>query len=906
MFEQRCAATAPRIIDQRRFTWRRGRQERRVRLSIYDNPLSDERRVEHADLEGLLIEISSQFLQLEARGLARGVHQALRNICNTAGTERGSFLEVAADGSTVTKAHHFSVNGDFPALPDFAGAPLRELLWLMGRLRNDEVVHIPNVADLPETARRERELLEKNGVCSVVCVPSYVGKRLRGIAAFSMTQRPASWQSDQLAVLEKGGRILGSAVHHLRTELDLEASREWLELTQRAGRSAAWEWHPQDDSLFFSSSTAEVFGVESALLPRTGSKLLEHIPPDDGKRIMRAFQKVFKTGEPYSIEHRFRIPGHGVVWAMVRGKPQFDNDGRVERVMGVSVDITERKRAELSLRHEKELAQVTLASIGDGVVRTDSHGCIDYLNPSAERLLGVTLPLVHGHPVAELYNAVEEDSGLPRSNVVEKCLATRRVVEPTESSLLLRSDGSKFSVRESAAPIIDLDGELIGAVLVFTNVSQLRSLQRRMVHLATHDPLTGLINRREFELRLTGAVNEAATTSRQFALCYLDLDEFKLVNDTCGHSAGDELLRQLTSVLGAVIPVNDTLARLGGDEFGILFADCTLDEARENAETVLDSIRQYRFLWEDRIFQVGASVGIVPVAGEDGNLAGLLSAADSACYVAKDRGRNQIHVSRPDDTEIAERKSEMQWVERINRALAEDRFRLFSQPIRPLQDPDEPEFHELLLRLVDVHGKIVRPSQFIAAAERYRMMPVIDQWVVGAGLDAISRLRKLHGDSVPVFTINLSGQSFGSGELGALILEKANRLDIAPSTVMFEITETAAIWNLSTALDFMQTLRDNGFRFVLDDFGSGLSSFRYLNSLAVDFLKIDGELVRNIPHDPIQREMVAAIHRIGDSMGIKTIGEWVEDEETAIVLREIGVDYAQGFGVGRPIPFDVE
>jgi EAL domain-containing protein (putative c-di-GMP-specific phosphodiesterase class I) len=349
--------------------------------------------------------------------------------------------------------------------------------------------------------------------------------------------------------------------------------------------------------------------------------------------------------------------------------------------------------------------------------------------------------------------------------------------------------------------------------------------------------------------------------------------------------------------------VDDTLARLGGDEFGILFADCTLDEAKINAESVLESVRQYRFLWEDRVFQIGASVGIVPVEGQDGNLTGLLSAADSACYVAKDRGRNQIHVSHPDDAEIAERKSEMQWVDRINRALAEDRFRLFSQPIRPLQDPEGPEYQELLLRLVDVQGNIVLPSQFIAAAERYRMMPVIDQWVVGAAFDAISRLGNPQDNSAPVFTVNLSGQSFGSVELMALILDTVNRLDISPSTVMFEITETAAISNLSTALEFMETLRKSGFRFILDDFGSGLSSFRYLNTLAIDFLKIDGELVRNIAHDPIQREMVAAIHRIGDSMGIKTIGEWVENEETEIALTEIGVDYAQGFGVGLPTPF---
>ncbi|MCK5375910.1 MAG: EAL domain-containing protein, partial [Acidobacteria bacterium] len=744
--------------------------------------------------------------------------------------------------------------------------------------------------------------LENRGVRSLVCVPIFLGDCLRGIATFSTTRQPMSWGHDQLRLIEAGAEVLGTAITRLRTEMELVASREWLELAQRAGHSAAWEWHPADDSLVFSSSTADVFGVDPEILPRTGKELMAFIPAADSDRISRTFQRIFKTGEPYSIEHRFRIPGQRTVWALVRGQVDFGDDGRVERVVGVSVDITERKRAEHNLRSEKERAQVTLASIGDGVVRTDTEGRVDFLNPTAERLIGLTPAQVYGQPASEVYRVVDESTGLSRPNVVERCLESRRVVEPADASLLVRGDGSEFSVRESAAPIFDQDGMLVGAVLVFTDVSQLRALQRRMAHLATHDPLTGLINRREFELRLADAVTEAAASTRRSALCYLDLDEFKVVNDTCGHGAGDELLRQLTSVLGAVLPAGDTLARLGGDEFGILLTDCTLEDATRKARTLLDAVRQYRFLWEDRIFEVGASIGIVPVAGSGGSLAALLSAADSACYVAKDRGRNQIHVSQPDDSEIALRHSEMRWVERINRALEENRFRLYRQPIRPLQGPENPEYHELLLRLVDVEGGIVEPSHFIAAAERYRMMPAIDRWVIGAALDLISRLGETPGEPLPTFTINLSGQSFGSAELMELILDRLDHLRIPPEKVMFEITETAAISNLSTALDFIRTLRNRGCRFILDDFGSGLSSFRYLRSLAVDFLKIDGELVRNIARDPIQREMVAAIHRIGDSMGIQTIGEWVENAEVENVLREIGVDYAQGFGVGRPFP----
>jgi diguanylate cyclase (GGDEF)-like protein len=469
--------------------------------------------------------------------------------------------------------------------------------------------------------------------------------------------------------------------------------------------------------------------------------------------------------------------------------------------------------------------------------------------------------------------------------------------------LLILEDGSELAVRESAAPIIAENDELAGAVLVFTNVSQLRSLQQRMEHLATHDPLTGLINRREFELRLADAISDAANSFRQHVLCYMDLDEFKVVNDTCGHGAGDEMLRQLTSVLGAAIPKGNTLARLGGDEFGMLFMNCDSDEATEHAQIMLDAVRQYRFQWGGQIFEVAASIGIIPVVGGNGNLAELLSAADSACYVAKDRGRNQIHVSRIDDSAIKVRHTEMLWVEKINRALDENRFRLFKQPIRPLQNTDSPTYHELLLRLVDAEGGIVAPSQFITAAERYRMMPVIDLWVVGAALTNISALTNGQNDNSTAFTINLSGQSFGSKELQHLILDRLDRLEIPPRRVMFEITETAAISDLSNALEFMKILRERGCRFVLDDFGSGLSSFRYLKSLDIEFLKIDGELVRDIVKDPIQREMVAAIHRIGESMGIQTIGEWVENSEIEKVLLDMGVHYAQGWGIGLPEPF---
>jgi len=872
-------------------------------VSIRKTPAAQWAFSRSPDFEHLLTSISHNFLRLEAVNLEVGIVGALRSICEATDAEFGMLVEISHDGSKITTVHTFIDDGIPWASSNLEGLPLGELSWLFDQLGRGELVHIPRIDDLPEEASAERECLRARNLQSVVCLPILAEGQLQAVTCIGTTLNPQDWGSQHLGFFYGATEILGSAISRLRTELELAANREWLELAQSAGNSAAWEWHPGDDSLIFSNSTAEVFGVERELLPKTGAELLNFIPAEDHARIARTFRGVFKTGEPYMVEHRFLVPNAGTVWSMVRGQVELDDNGRVTRVIGVSIDITERKRAERELQQEKERAQVTLASINDGVVRTDAGGRIDFLNPSAEGLLGVTLPNIRGRLLSSTYGVLDLESEKPRPNVVESCLAGQHVVEPADASMLVRGDGTTVAVRESAAPIFDAKGELVGAVLVITDVSQLHSLQRRMTHLATHDPLTGLINRREFEVRLQEAITVASSSHRQFALCYLDLDEFKVVNDTCGHSAGDQLLKQLTSVLDAVIPEGDTLARLGGDEFGILLADHDPDEATEHAREVIDAVRQYRFQWQDRVFEIAASVGIVPVVGGQGNLAELLSAADSACYVAKGRGRNEIHISRKDDSAVTIRHTEMEWIERINRALEENRFRLFKQPIRPLQNLDGPEYNELLLRLVDVQGSIVVPSQFISAAERYRMMPVIDLWVVGAALNTIGSLGNTGPEASAAFTINLSGQSFGNEELKQLILEGLDRLQIPPRRVMFEITETAAISNLSLALEFMRSLRDRGCRFILDDFGSGLSSFRYLKSLDVEFLKIDGELVREIAGDPIQREMVAAIHRIGESMGIQTIGEWVENSDIERALTDIGVDYAQGYGVGRPVPF---
>jgi len=506
-------------------------------VSIQKSPVVEWGFGRSPDFERLLTSISHNFLRLDAANLEVGIVGALRSICEATGADLGTVIEVSADGTRITSVHTYAEDGTAWDAPGLEDQPVDELSWLFGQLRRGELVHIPHVDDLPEAARVERKCLNTRKVQSAVCLPILVEGRLQAVTCIGASAHPQGWDSEHLGFFRGATEILGSAISRLRTELELAENREWLDLAQRAGNIVAWEWHPSDDSLFFSGSTAEAFGIDRELLPSTGAKLLDFIPAEDHARIARTFREVFKTGKPYMIEHRFLVPGRGTVWLMVRGQLELDSNGRVARCIGVSADITERKRAEHDLQHEKERAQVTLASISDGVIRTDIGGRIDFLNPSAEELLGVTLPAVQGQLLSSIYRVLDKGGHEPRPNVVDTCLAGQHVVEPSGASLLVRSDGAEVAVRESAAPIFDVNGALAGAVLVITDVSQLHSLQNRMTHLATHDPLTGLINRREFEVRLQEAITTASSSHRQFALCYLDLDEFKVVNDTCGHGA---------------------------------------------------------------------------------------------------------------------------------------------------------------------------------------------------------------------------------------------------------------------------------------------------------------------------------------------------------------------------------
>ncbi|MDH5648392.1 MAG: EAL domain-containing protein [Gammaproteobacteria bacterium] len=566
--------------------------------------------------------------------------------------------------------------------------------------------------------------------------------------------------------------------------------------------------------------------------------------------------------------------------------------------------IREKAQAEDAIYLEQIRAQVTLESIGDGVIATDATGDIVYINQVAEQITGWQTSDAVGRHLTDVYLISELKINQEASYPIGLCLQGGQIVRNHENHILVSKNKRKYLIEDTASPIKDRQGNIIGAVLVFRDVTEVRHMARKMEFLAHHDPLTGLLNRNEFEARLQDILAGARNGFGDHALCYMDLDQFKIVNDTSGHIAGDELLKQLAVLLQGRVRGNDVLARLGGDEFGIIIKDCNINEAKHIAESFKQLVSDFRFTWKNRTFDIGCSIGLVPITAGSGSMTDLLSAADSACYIAKDRGRNYVHVYQEDDVDLAKRHGEMQWVQRLKEALKLGHFVLYCQKIIPIADGNKsPEIYEILLRVQDTG--LTLPEIFIPAAERYYLMPDIDRWVVQESFRTIESLfsDKAGGSNgVAKFSINLSGQSICDDKFLDFVLEQFQKINIDPRRVCFEITETAAIENLTRAQTFISAVKKLGCWFALDDFGSGLSSFGYLKSLSVDYIKIDGSFVADVMKDPIDAAMVGAINEIGHIMGLATVAESVEDIDTLNMLKEIKVDYAQGRGISEVMP----
>jgi len=645
------------------------------------------------------------------------------------------------------------------------------------------------------------------------------------------------------------------------------------------------------------SAFVKMLGYDSAeeMYALPSSVMLYWSAPDRADFVRR----VDSAGEVRSMEVVLRRRDGSQVVALENARGVRDGAGRIVGYEGTVADITERKRAEQAIHAEKDRALVTLQSIGDAVITTDAGGNIDYLNPVAERLTGWILAEARGRHIGEVLQLIDESTRKPVAYTLDRVLLAGETSVPSDRNVLINRRGEELAIQETASPIRNREGTAIGAVIVFGDVTKERRLKRALSYQASHDALTGLINRREFDSRLETAVSAAQRGEAEYVLLYVDLDQFKIVNDTCGHSAGDRLLRDITSLLQTRVRASDTIARLGGDEFGLLLERCSLEQAERVADSIRQAIHGYRFLWGANSLSVGASIGVVRIARETTSAAAVLSAADIACYAAKDSGRNRVQVYERDNG--TNRHREMQWVGRIARAVEDGRLELYAQRIIRISssvDADEAPFFELMVRLLDEDGTLVPPNEFVPAAERYNVMIMVDRWVVNRAISLLERCLATQA-RLPLIAVNVSGTSINDEDFLDFVLTRLSNEQVARA-LCFEITETAAVASLAKARFFMAELKARGCRFSLDDFGSGVSSFVYLKTLPVDFLKIDGQFAAHVATDVVDRSMVEAITKVGRAMQVATIAEKVENAEVLAVLKAIGVDYIQGFHLAEP------
>ena len=881
-------------------------------------------------------QISTRFSNLASADLDAGIQETLQEIAEFAQMDASFMIQVSQRDPTLNITHEWLVPGLTPQRYSTQTLPFSVSPWMTSRIQSGEVICIPSIADLPAGVSIDRRYWQALGLRSLVAVPIccqhdeivwiICASRLEQSYFESLISEQGECSFFRaIDLLKLAGEIFAHALQRRNTEAELHQHQHHLE-DLVANRTA--ELQESETRFRMMADTAPVLiwvsdvdqrciyfnQVWLTFTGRTMAQELddgwaEGIHPEDLERYLETYAIAFEARHPFQMEYRLRRFDGEYRWLLDIGSPRFLPNGEFAGYIGSCVDITERKRMEQALCREKELAQVTLHSIGDAVITTDAFEQVEYVNPVAEQLTGWKATAARGQSLTEVFQIINEITRKPVPNPVERVLREGCATGLANHTVLISRQGVEYSIEDSAAPIRDRQGQIIGAVIVFHDVTQSRQLANQLSWQASHDALTGLVNRRQFEQELAETLQHVQQENQIHVLCYLDLDQFKVVNDTCGHIAGDELLRQVSRLLRGGIRSIDTLARLGGDEFGILLKRCPLKRAEIIADQLRKAIQNFRFLWQDRTFSIGVSIGIVSLDADNCILDEVLSAADAACYAAKDRGRNRFHVYQVDDSELVRQRGERQWSVFIKQALEDNRFCLYRQAIvRTTQSNDTQHIHyEILLRMIDEQGSLILPGAFIPAAERYDLMLDIDCWVVRTFLAHLERSRQLRltTDEMGIDTlhlINLSGASVGDAQFLSFLKEQFARYAVSPQAIGFEITETAAIANLDQATHLIRELKQLGCHFALDDFGSGMSSFGYLKTLPVDYLKIDGKFIGDIVGDPATHAIVESINHVGHVMGLKTIAESVESLALRGQLDKIGVDYVQGYGIARPCP----
>jgi len=730
--------------------------------------------------------------------------------------------------------------------------------------------------------------------------------------------------SQQLQTIAIGGRLTGRvdaqsdnseiaalsmAVNHLLARLAAGSERDRDRATPRLFAELGDRIHEavlvhRDAILHANRQFASLMGVDRAEL--IGRRLGDLVPPEYAELVTENIRRRL-AGEPAAERYEIEMVGlQGQVSRLEITSDVIDYEGGPALlVTGVEIIPTQTVQALRLPAQEKEAERGTRAldSLAEAIITTDEQGRIDHLNPAAETLTGTGAGQAIGKSLGEIVSLVDDTDRRLLSDPVRQALTSGAPVTLSRRALLLsRASGAERSIELSAAPIRNDNKEVTGTIVLLHDVTELRGLARQMSYQATHDALTGLVNRREFERRLEEAAESGHRGDGQHVLCYLDLDHFKVVNDTSGHLAGDSMLREVAKLLRDAVRDSDTVGRLGGDEFGMLLIGCPLEKARQIADDVCRAVGDYRFVWKDRIFNIGVSVGLVEISRESGSIDDLIAAADSACYVAKKQGSGRVAVYSARDEAVARHSGEIQWLQRLQSALKENRFQLYQQAIVPAHGDDATgPAMEVLVRLQDESGQQVQPSEFVRAAERYRLMGLVDRWVVQTTLAALGR----GAITLPPkrsLAINISGQTLSDTQFLEFVVECLDSTGVAPGQICFEITEGAVIANLEQARRFVGVLHGMGCQFALDDFGSGVGSFSNLKNLPMDYLKIDGSFMRNLARDSVNQAMVTAMIKLARTLNFKVIAEQVEDAAALDTARRMGVDYVQGYIIGRPQP----
>ncbi len=622
--------------------------------------------------------------------------------------------------------------------------------------------------------------------------------------------------------------------------------------------------------------------------------------PEDAERVQAAVRRAIEHDDLMDEEYRVIWPDGSTHHLHASARLVAGVDGEADRFIGATWDVTEERQLALHIAEQHELMRVTLKSIGDAVITTDADGNIRWLNPVAEKMTGWSAEQAIGQPSYCVFRIFHEETRMPALDPIRTCLDLHEVVGLPEDTLLISRDGTEFGIEDSCAPIRNQDGDVLGAVLVFHDVSEQRRLSREMSYRASHDQLTGLINRSEFERRIGSIYDKIQDGDPEAALLFIDLDRFKIINDSCGHAVGDQLLVNISELMQGVIRANDTLARLGGDEFAAVIENCSAETAMTIAEKICAAVSGFLLVHDAKQYRVGASIGVSTIKQSSASVSTILQEADAACYAAKEAGRNRVHVWQHNDKAIKARLGQTSWVARIEQALEEDGFVLYAQRILPFGQESDKVHVELLLRMLDEHGGIILPSAFLPASERFNLATRIDRWVLSHALECMA---STGAGRHSIVSVNVSGQSVGDRSFHRFALELLNSTsEELRHSLCLEITETAVISNMAEAIEFIGAVRQLGVMIALDDFGAGSSSFSYLKSFSVDFLKIDGQFTQGLMKHPIDEASIRCFVDMARILGIQTVAEFVSDEKIAERLQAMGVDLAQGYFYHVPEP----